>query len=43
MAEYPEIREAVAKAGLPAPAFEGYEILSMRSTEKLSEHATIVG
>ena len=43
MAEEPEIREAVAKAGLPAPAFEGYEVLAMRGTEKLSEHATIIG
>jgi len=29
MAEEPRIQEAVQAAGLPAPAFEGYEVLEM--------------
>jgi len=42
MAEEPEIREALMKSGLPAPAFEGYEAFSIRATERLSEVATTV-
>jgi hypothetical protein len=34
MAEEPEIRDAIAAAGFPMPAFEGYEVLSMRVTER---------
>jgi hypothetical protein len=29
MAEEPQIQEAVQAAGLPAPAFEGYEVIDM--------------
>jgi DNA-binding IclR family transcriptional regulator len=34
MAEEPEMRSAVAAAGLPRPAFEGYEVLAMRVSER---------
>jgi hypothetical protein len=30
MAEEPEIKEAIQKAGLPAPAFEGFEVIRYR-------------
>jgi quinol monooxygenase YgiN len=33
MAAEPEIQQAVAAAGLPAPAFEGYEVLELNVTE----------
>jgi hypothetical protein len=39
----PEVRDALTRAGLPAPAFEGYEVLAIRGTEKLSQHATMIG
>jgi hypothetical protein len=42
VADEPEVRNALAQADLPAPAFEGYEVLTIRGTEKLSEHATII-
>jgi hypothetical protein len=29
MAEEPRVREALQAAGLPAPAFEGYEVIDM--------------
>ena len=29
MAQEPQIQEAVQAAGLPAPAFEGYEVIAM--------------
>ena len=29
MAEEPQIREALQSAGLPAPAFEGYEVIAL--------------
>jgi DNA-binding IclR family transcriptional regulator len=34
MAEEPEVQAAVQAAGLPAPAFTGHEVLSLRTTEK---------
>ena len=34
MAEEPEIQNALRAAGLPAPGFEGYEVLAMRVTER---------
>ena len=33
MADEPEIQAAVAAAGLPRPAFEGHEVLSLNVTE----------
>jgi hypothetical protein len=30
MAEEPEVQQALQSAGLPAPNFEGYEVLDMR-------------
>lgn len=38
MAAEPEIREALQAGGFPAPAFEGYEIVTIRSGERLAEH-----
>jgi|GEM_PF-217492 len=37
MAEDPEIRAAVQAAGLPAPAFTGYEVLALRSVGELGK------
>jgi hypothetical protein len=34
MAAEPEIQEAVRAAGLPAPNFEGYEVLELRVSER---------
>ena len=34
MAEEPEIQQAIRAAGFPAPAFEGYEVLQYRVTER---------
>ena len=42
MAAEPGVQAAVAKAGLPTPAFEGYEVLAVRGTEKLSEHVRTI-
>jgi hypothetical protein len=42
MAREPEILEALSAAGLPAPAFEGYEIDTIRTSARLAEHATAV-
>jgi hypothetical protein len=36
MAEEPEIQEAVRAAGLPAPNFEGYEVLSLNVTDRIA-------
>jgi hypothetical protein len=43
MASEPEVQEAIANANLPAPAFEGYEVLAIRGTDQLAEHTKIVG
>lgn len=37
MARDPEILEAIAAAGFPAPAFEGYEVLAIRGGERVAE------
>jgi hypothetical protein len=42
MAQEPAILEELASAGLPAPAFEGYEIASLRTSTRLAEHAAAV-
>ena len=42
MASEPEIREALAAADFPAPDFEGYEIISLRTSERLPDHAAAV-
>jgi hypothetical protein len=42
MAQEPEILSALAAAAFPTPAFEGYEIISLRTSEKLTEHAVSV-
>jgi hypothetical protein len=34
MAEEPEIQEAVRAAGFPRPAFEGYDVITFRLTER---------
>jgi hypothetical protein len=34
MAEEPEIQEAIRAAGLPMPAFTGYEVVEWRITER---------
>jgi hypothetical protein len=34
MAEEPEIREAIRAAGFPPPAFEGYEVISLRINDR---------
>lgn len=39
MAAEPEIQEAVGSAGLPPPDFEGFEVLALRITGRLSEVA----
>jgi hypothetical protein len=39
MAQEPEIREALAAGGFPAPAFEGYEIISIRGGDRIADHA----
>lgn len=36
MAREPEIQEALASAGFPAPAFEGYEVLGIRGGERVA-------
>ena len=40
MAAEPEIREALAAGAFPAPAFDGYEIVAIRASERLGAHAT---
>ena len=35
MAQEPEVQQAVRAAGLPQPAFDGYEVLALNATEKL--------
>jgi hypothetical protein len=42
MAQEPEIQSALAAAAFPTPAFEGYEIISLRTSEKIAEHAVSV-
>jgi hypothetical protein len=37
MAEEPEIQQAIQSAGLPRPAFEGYEVVTIRGGERLGE------
>ena len=37
MAEEPEIQQAVQAAGLPRPAFEGYEVIAIRGGDRLGE------
>jgi hypothetical protein len=37
MAQEPEIQQAVQAAGLPAPDFEGYEVVAIRGGERLGE------
>ncbi len=39
MAAEPEIQEAISSAGLPPPNFEGFEVLALRITDRLSEVA----
>ena len=34
MAEEPEVRAAIEAAGFPPPAFEGYEVISFRITDR---------
>jgi hypothetical protein len=34
MAEEPEIQQAIQSAGLPRPAFEGYEAVHVRTTDR---------
>lgn len=41
MAEEPEVQEALRKAGLPEPAFEGHEVLWFRVTERATELAGV--
>jgi len=42
MAQEPEILEALSAAGLPAPAFEGYAVDTIRTSARLAEHASVV-
>jgi len=37
MAQEPEIQQAVQGAGLPQPAFEGYEVVTIRGGDRLGE------
>jgi hypothetical protein len=39
MAREPEIQEALAAGGFPAPAFEGFEVLAVRGGERITEFA----
>jgi hypothetical protein len=39
MAEEPEIRQALQAAGLPAPGFEGYEVVAIRGGERIGGFA----
>jgi hypothetical protein len=34
MAQEPQMQEAIRAAGLPAPSFEGYEVLVLNVTER---------
>jgi hypothetical protein len=40
MAREPEIQEALAAGGFPAPQFEGFEVLAIRGGERIAEFAT---
>jgi hypothetical protein len=42
MAAEPEVQEAVRSAGLPPPDFEGFEVITLRVTGRLSEVAETV-
>jgi hypothetical protein len=42
MAQEPEMQAALARAGLPAPRFEGYELVAIRAAERLADHAHVV-
>ena len=37
MAQEPEIQQAVQAAGLPQPAFDGYEVVAIRGGERIGE------
>jgi hypothetical protein len=43
MAQEPDVQAALAKAGLPPPAFEGYEVVGIRATDRLGEHVSTFG
>jgi hypothetical protein len=40
MAAEPEIQQALQAAGLPAPNFEGYEVLDLNITDRLAAQTT---
>ncbi len=40
MAEEPEIQQSLQSAGLPRPAFEGYEVLGIRGGERIGEFSS---
>jgi hypothetical protein len=42
MAAEPEIQQALAAADFPAPSFEGYEIVSLRASERLANYAKAI-
>jgi hypothetical protein len=42
VAPEPEMRQALGRAGLPAPEFEGYEVVAVRAAERLPDHARVV-
>jgi len=42
MAREPEIQEALAAAGFPAPTFEGYEVLAVRGGERIAALAATI-
>jgi hypothetical protein len=43
MAAEPDIQEALRDAGLPQPSFEGFEVVAIRASDRLSEHVTTLG
>ena len=40
MAAEPEIHEALTAGGFPLPGFEGYEILAIRTSDRIADFAT---